>query len=220
MSWLLSSSYYSSEVKEPTQPERDCLISIILHLIFCTSYCVPLPKHKCLYVPCDSFWMIFLWIIHVIHCSAATSCTAVMSTSLVSSLLLYRHRKVSVNHPRVCLAVIPLGAVTFKVCLCSPSVHQYCRRLINRMSFHACLLECNSHLMSHTHLSLTPPDLTWWSTNFHVPVLLRAWAYLSCAVMWYGSQRKFCSGTKTLASEGAWRKLSIIPSLCSPLTLS
>lgn len=64
--------------------------------------------------------MIFLWIIHVIHCSAATSCTAVMSTSLVSSLLLYRHRKVSVNHPHDCLAVIPLGAVTFKICLCSP----------------------------------------------------------------------------------------------------
>ncbi|XP_056889703.1 glycerol-3-phosphate acyltransferase 2, mitochondrial isoform X1 [Takifugu flavidus] len=58
MSWLLPSSYYPSELQEPTELERDRLVAIILHLIF-----------------------------------SATSCTAVMSTSLVSSLLLYRHRK-------------------------------------------------------------------------------------------------------------------------------
>ncbi|XP_049434269.1 glycerol-3-phosphate acyltransferase 2, mitochondrial isoform X2 [Epinephelus fuscoguttatus] len=58
MSWLLPSSHYASELKEPSHPDRDLSIAIILHLIF-----------------------------------SATSCTAVMSTSLVSSLLLYRHRK-------------------------------------------------------------------------------------------------------------------------------
>ncbi|XP_044051980.1 glycerol-3-phosphate acyltransferase 2, mitochondrial isoform X2 [Siniperca chuatsi] len=58
MSWLLLSSHYASELIEPTHPERDLSIAIILHLIF-----------------------------------SATSCMAVMSTSLVSSLLLYRHRK-------------------------------------------------------------------------------------------------------------------------------
>ncbi|XP_032371859.1 glycerol-3-phosphate acyltransferase 2, mitochondrial isoform X1 [Etheostoma spectabile] len=58
MSWLLPSSHYAAELKEPTDPERDLSIAIILHLIF-----------------------------------SAASCTAVMSTSLVSSLLLYRHRK-------------------------------------------------------------------------------------------------------------------------------
>ncbi|XP_028434259.1 glycerol-3-phosphate acyltransferase 2, mitochondrial isoform X2 [Perca flavescens] len=58
MSWLLPSSHYAAELKEPTHPERDLSIAIILHLIF-----------------------------------SAASCTAVMSTSLVSSLLLYRHRK-------------------------------------------------------------------------------------------------------------------------------
>ncbi|TWW60129.1 Glycerol-3-phosphate acyltransferase 1, mitochondrial [Takifugu flavidus] len=65
MSWLLPSSYYPSELQEPTELERDRLVAIILHLIF-----------------------------------SATSCTAVMSTSLVSSLLLYRHRKASFNRPR------------------------------------------------------------------------------------------------------------------------
>ncbi|XP_070761074.1 glycerol-3-phosphate acyltransferase 2, mitochondrial [Enoplosus armatus] len=58
MSWLLPSSHYASELKEPTPSETDLSIAIILHLIF-----------------------------------SATSCMAVMSTSLVSSLLLYRHRK-------------------------------------------------------------------------------------------------------------------------------
>ncbi|XP_056233149.1 glycerol-3-phosphate acyltransferase 2, mitochondrial isoform X2 [Seriola aureovittata] len=58
MSWLLPSSHYASEQEEPTHPERDLSIAIILHLIF-----------------------------------SATSCMAVMSTSLVSSLLLYKHRK-------------------------------------------------------------------------------------------------------------------------------
>uniref|UniRef100_A0A3Q3MHZ8 Glycerol-3-phosphate acyltransferase 2, mitochondrial n=1 Tax=Mastacembelus armatus TaxID=205130 RepID=A0A3Q3MHZ8_9TELE len=58
MSWLLPSSYYTSELKEPAHPERDLSIAIILHLIF-----------------------------------SVTSCMAVMSTSIVSSLLLYRHRK-------------------------------------------------------------------------------------------------------------------------------
>ncbi|XP_019120061.2 glycerol-3-phosphate acyltransferase 2, mitochondrial [Larimichthys crocea] len=58
MSWLLPSSHYASELKEPTHPERDLSIAIILHLIY-----------------------------------SATSCMAVMSTSLVSSLLLYRRRK-------------------------------------------------------------------------------------------------------------------------------
>ncbi|XP_039658566.1 glycerol-3-phosphate acyltransferase 2, mitochondrial isoform X2 [Perca fluviatilis] len=58
MPWLLPSSHYAAELKEPTHPERDLSIAIILHLIF-----------------------------------SAASCTAVMSTSLVSSLLLYRHRK-------------------------------------------------------------------------------------------------------------------------------
>ncbi|TKS78315.1 Glycerol-3-phosphate acyltransferase 2, mitochondrial [Collichthys lucidus] len=58
MSWLLPSSHCASELKEPTPPERDLSIAIILHLIY-----------------------------------SATSCMAVMSTSLVSSLLLYRRRK-------------------------------------------------------------------------------------------------------------------------------
>ncbi|XP_045891120.1 glycerol-3-phosphate acyltransferase 2, mitochondrial isoform X2 [Micropterus dolomieu] len=58
MSWLLPHSHHASELNEPTPPERDLSIAIILHLIFST-----------------------------------TSCMAVMSTSLVSSLLLYRHRK-------------------------------------------------------------------------------------------------------------------------------
>ncbi|XP_054466346.1 glycerol-3-phosphate acyltransferase 2, mitochondrial [Anoplopoma fimbria] len=58
MSWLLPSSHYASELKEPTHPERDLSVAIILHLIF-----------------------------------SSASCTAVMSTSLVSSLMLYRHRK-------------------------------------------------------------------------------------------------------------------------------
>ncbi|XP_074495436.1 glycerol-3-phosphate acyltransferase 2, mitochondrial isoform X1 [Sebastes fasciatus] len=58
MSWLLPSSHYASELIEPTHPERDLSIAIILHLIF-----------------------------------SAASCTAVMSTSLMASLLLYRHRK-------------------------------------------------------------------------------------------------------------------------------
>ncbi|KAG7236777.1 hypothetical protein INR49_000240, partial [Caranx melampygus] len=58
MSWLLPSSHYASEQEEPTRPERDLSIAIILHLIF-----------------------------------SAKSCMAVMSTSLVSSLLLYKHRK-------------------------------------------------------------------------------------------------------------------------------
>ncbi|XP_034728162.1 glycerol-3-phosphate acyltransferase 2, mitochondrial [Etheostoma cragini] len=58
MSWLLPSSHYAAELEDPTYPERDLSIAIILHLIF-----------------------------------SAASCTAVMSTSLVSSLLLYRHRK-------------------------------------------------------------------------------------------------------------------------------
>lgn len=74
--------------------------------------------------------------------------------------------------------------------------------------------------MSHTHLIIKPPDLSWWSTNFVIPVLLRAWLYLSYAMMWSGSQRKFCSGTKTLVSEEVWRKLSITPCLCLPLTSS
>lgn len=60
MSWLLPSSYYSSKLKEPTQPERDRLVAIILHLIFCTSYCVSLPKHRSVSVPCDLFGIIFL----------------------------------------------------------------------------------------------------------------------------------------------------------------
>ncbi|XP_070690554.1 glycerol-3-phosphate acyltransferase 2, mitochondrial [Pempheris klunzingeri] len=58
MLWLLPSSHDASELKQPTLPERDLSIAIILHLIF-----------------------------------SATSCMAVMSTSLVSSLLLYKHRK-------------------------------------------------------------------------------------------------------------------------------
>uniref|UniRef100_A0A4W6CBL9 Glycerol-3-phosphate acyltransferase 2, mitochondrial n=1 Tax=Lates calcarifer TaxID=8187 RepID=A0A4W6CBL9_LATCA len=58
LSWLLPSSHYASEPEEPTHPERDLSITIILHLIF-----------------------------------SATSSMAVMSTSLVSSLLLYKHRK-------------------------------------------------------------------------------------------------------------------------------
>ncbi|XP_030273196.1 glycerol-3-phosphate acyltransferase 2, mitochondrial isoform X2 [Sparus aurata] len=57
MSWLLPSSHYASELKEPNT-ERDLSIAITLHLIF-----------------------------------SVTSCMAVMCTSLVSSLLLYRHRK-------------------------------------------------------------------------------------------------------------------------------
>ncbi|XP_059194204.1 glycerol-3-phosphate acyltransferase 2, mitochondrial isoform X2 [Centropristis striata] len=58
MSWLLPSSPFASELQEPTHPQRDLSIAIILHLIF-----------------------------------SATSCTAVMSTSMVSSLLLYRNHK-------------------------------------------------------------------------------------------------------------------------------
>ncbi|KAM9360108.1 glycerol-3-phosphate acyltransferase 2, mitochondrial [Symphorus nematophorus] len=58
MSWLLPSPHYASELKEPTHPERDLSIAIILHLVY-----------------------------------SATSCMAVMSTSLVASLLLHRHRK-------------------------------------------------------------------------------------------------------------------------------
>uniref|UniRef100_A0A3B4WSN3 Glycerol-3-phosphate acyltransferase 2, mitochondrial n=1 Tax=Seriola lalandi dorsalis TaxID=1841481 RepID=A0A3B4WSN3_SERLL len=37
MSWLLPSSHYASEQEEPTHPERDLSIAIILHLIFCRS---------------------------------------------------------------------------------------------------------------------------------------------------------------------------------------
>ncbi|CAI5649819.1 unnamed protein product [Oreochromis niloticus] len=58
MSWLLPSSYYASELEEPSRSERNLSIAIILHLIF-----------------------------------SATSCMAVMPTSLMSSLLLYKHRK-------------------------------------------------------------------------------------------------------------------------------
>lgn len=52
----------------------------------------------------------------------------------------------------VCSVVPPLGA---KIHLCSPSVHRCYRRLINRMSFHACFLECNSRFMSRSHPSKT-----------------------------------------------------------------
>uniref|UniRef100_A0A3B4FNK4 Glycerol-3-phosphate acyltransferase 2, mitochondrial-like n=1 Tax=Pundamilia nyererei TaxID=303518 RepID=A0A3B4FNK4_9CICH len=58
VSWLLPSSYYASELQEPSRSERNLSIAIILHLIF-----------------------------------SATSCMAVMPTSLMSSLLLYKHRK-------------------------------------------------------------------------------------------------------------------------------
>ncbi|XP_071392981.1 glycerol-3-phosphate acyltransferase 2, mitochondrial [Centroberyx affinis] len=57
MSWLLP-SHYAPELIQPTHPERDLSIALILHLLY-----------------------------------SATSCTAVMSTGLVSSLLLHRHRK-------------------------------------------------------------------------------------------------------------------------------
>uniref|UniRef100_A0A3Q3MF33 Glycerol-3-phosphate acyltransferase 2, mitochondrial n=1 Tax=Labrus bergylta TaxID=56723 RepID=A0A3Q3MF33_9LABR len=95
MLWLLP-----SEIKESTHSERDLSIAIVLHLIFCRSRIV---------FPCNEIFIICWNHVHsVLHClcivyvrvvfvftlfPAATSCMAAMSTSLVSSLLLYKHRK-------------------------------------------------------------------------------------------------------------------------------
>lgn len=88
---------------------------------------------------------------------AATSCMAVMSTSLVASLLLYRHHKVIA--PSLCLCVcwtiFPLVLSLLKWAPAPLRIHQYSKRLINRIGFGACLLECDSDFLSHTHQSLT-----------------------------------------------------------------
>ena len=89
---------------------------------------------------------------------------AVMCTSLVSSLLLYRHHKASA--PSLCLcvcwAIFPLVKISplLKSTPASPRIHQYARSLINRIGFHASLLECDSDFLSHTHQSLT--NVTRW----------------------------------------------------------
>lgn len=124
MSWLLPSSYYSSKLKEPTQPERDRLVAIILHLIFCTSDCVSLPKHKSVSVPCDFSESFFCYCAHACYplfsCNLLHSCDVNQSGVQSFALQTPQGRCSSFLCWFVCLAVTPLGAVTFKICPCSP----------------------------------------------------------------------------------------------------
>lgn len=79
---------------------------------------------------------------------------AVMSTTLVSSLLLYKHRTVQyVPHPGVCVSELKCAPTSLRI-------HQYFKSLINRIGFRASLLECDGDFLSHTHQSLT--NVTRW----------------------------------------------------------
>ena len=97
---------------------------------------VLLLNHKSLLMLCKLFCIIsvlYKWVcVYVCVCvcflfPAATSCMAVMSTSLVASLLLHRHRKVSAPSACLCVcwAVVPsVPSAELKSASASPSIIQ------------------------------------------------------------------------------------------------
>lgn len=66
---------------------------------------------------------------------AATSCMAVMPTSLMSSLLLYKHRKVRVSAPVSMQTSFLLLLWVLKSAATPLRIHQHSKRLINRIVF-------------------------------------------------------------------------------------
>lgn len=140
----------------------------------------------------------------VLRCSALSSCAALMSTSLMSTLLLHRHRKASVficlpssfspRHCRILHSASAPSSVLQEAHKQDGFLYQFIRVW---RSFSQC------HPLVRANNTVRGVLLTNFITGKTFPSLsCRAWRRLCCARTWPGSPLKCCSGTKMLDFKG------------------